>query len=209
MDIKHKLHQCKILDADRGKPIVAVVSTQDVDSDGDVIYQAESERGQGWKLDGFNKRGGRIYWMHNPFMPNLAKASATVDDGRLLLSVSFDPDDPDAVKLDRKIRGGYIDEWSVGFVPNMDKSEPNSHGGHNIYEAELWEVSVVNQGANPETATLQKSFFQDAADIVKMYEDRIKNLETLVMRMSNEKQADREHVLREAYEAINQIRSRV
>jgi hypothetical protein len=183
MDMIYKTHQCKVLDAPAGKPIVAQVSTADVDSDGDVIWQTENEHGKGWLLDDFNKRNGRVYWMHNPWVPNLAKARAWVDGGRLLLSAEFDPNDELAVVVDRKIRGGYIDEWSVGFKPMVTK--PRDGRGMDIYEALLFEVSVVNQGANYDTAVLDKMAggIADAANVARTFETRLKGIEAAIMRI--------------------------
>jgi len=199
MDLTYKTSQCKVLDADKGKPIVAQVSTAAVDSDGDVIWQSPSEHGDGWLLDDFNKRGGRVYWMHNPFVPNLASAKAWVDDERLLMAVNFDLEDELAATLDRKIRAGYIDEWSVGFQPV--KYEPRAERGLDIYTSRLFEVSVVNQGANPATAVMSKSM-ADAADLVKLFEDRLRNVEAVLMRQEREKREAAERRLANALEAI-------
>ena len=203
-DMLYKVHQCKVLDADLGKPIVAQVSTADVDSDGDVIWQEPTEKGRGWLLDGFNKRGGRVYWMHNPFVPNLAKARAWTDAGQLMLSVDFDREDELAASLDRKIRSGYLDEWSVGFRPV--KYEQREKGGLDIYESELWEVSVVNQGANANTAVLAKvaKQFGESMDLIEMYESRIRNLESEVMRLANKEDPAKARELDAFHQSLRQ-----
>jgi len=203
MEMIHKVRSCKVLDAPKGKPIVAVVSTQERDVDNDVIYQGPSDKGRGWLLDKFNARGGRVYWMHNPWIPNLAKASARVDSERLLLSVEFDLEDQLAATLDRKIRAGYLDEWSVGFIPS--EKVPNEAGGFDIYEAELWEVSVVNQGANEATGVLAKGFY-DAADVLKLYDDRLRNVESMLMREQRVRAEREQKAIASAIEVLSRNR---
>lgn len=189
MNTQRKVMVGKVIEADAGKPIVAVVSTQDKDLAGDVIWQSPNERGRGWVLDGFNK-AGRIYWMHDPFRPNLAKAKAWVDDGRLLLSVEFDKGDEFAAELDRKYREGYLSEWSVGFRPVDGKYAANEAGGYDFYESVLDEVSAVNQGMNPNTETVSK--YLTAADDVRVamegYEARLREIEAAVMRAASERE---------------------
>ena len=184
MEMIYKTAVCKVLEADRSKPIIARVSTASIDMQGDVIWQQENEHGKGWLLNDFNQRGGRIYWMHNPWVPNLARAKAWVDQSGLMLSVVFDEKDELAATLDRKVRDGYLDEWSVGFEPTATK--PRDGGGLDIYEAKLWEVSLVNQGANMETATVQKGLasIADAAAVAAMYDDRLRGIEAEIMKMS-------------------------
>jgi hypothetical protein len=189
MEMRRKVMVGKVIEADRGKPIVAVVSTQDKDLAGDVIHQAANERGQGWLLDGFN-RAGRIYWMHDPFRPNLAKARAWVDDSRLMLSVEFDQGDEFARELDRKYREGFLSEWSVGFRPVEGKYAVNEAGGYDFFESVLDEVSAVNQGMNPHTETVSK--YLHAADDVRAaldgYEARLREIEAAVMRAASERE---------------------
>jgi len=189
METRRKLFTGKVIDAPAGKPIVAVVSTSDPDLIGDVIHQGPNDRGKGWLLDDFNARG-RVYWMHDPFRPNLAKASAKVDGTRLLLSVQFDQGDDFARELDRKYREGYLTEWSVGFRP-VEYDENNEHGGWTIYEAALDEVSAVNQGMHPGTGVISKAY-NDYADMaaevttaLDSYDKRLREIEAAVMRMEN------------------------
>ena len=166
----NKVMAAKVVEAPAGKPIVALVSTENVDLAGDVIRQAATDKGRGWMLDDFNKRG-RVYWMHNPLVPNLAKATARVDQSGLLLSVEFDQGDEFARELDRKYREGFLTEWSVGFHPV--KYEPNEHGGYDFFEQTLDEVSAVNQGMNPDTRTISKALagYMDATSDVKALVD--------------------------------------
>lgn len=160
MELTRKVMTGSVVEKADGRPLVALVSRPNADLVGDVIKSLPNERGNGWQVDDFNKRGGRINWMHDVFRPNLAKAKARPSEEGLLLEVTFDLKDAFAAEIDRKYREGYLDEWSVGFYGVKDKMEPNDDGGFTFFEAKLSEVSAVNAGMHPETATLAKSFEQ-------------------------------------------------
>jgi len=207
METRRKLFTGKVVEAGEGQPIVAVVSTEVPDLIGDVMIQGKNDRGAGWLLDDFNSRG-RVYWMHDPFRPNLAKASAKVDGKQLLLSVEFDMADPFAAELDRKYREGYLTEWSVGFKPtSAEKMEANDHGGSTFYEQELYEVSAVNQGMNPGTGVISKGFSEyiEAADQFKTFDNRLRELESIAMRSEGERYAQ----TLERIKAMNERLSRI
>ena len=212
METRNKVMQCKVVDAAKGKPIVAQVSTDDVDLAGDVIVQGPNDVGRGWILDGFN-RAGRIYWMHDPLRPSLAKASAKVDNGRLLLSVQFDEGDEFAKLLDHKYRSGILDEWSVGFRPVKGKYVENDHGGLTFYEQTLDEVSAVNQGMNPNTTTISKAlegYMDRAAEVKAMlegYDARIRAIEGAIIRMERSADEQKAKALLEAMESLKRARA--
>jgi len=152
-----KVYSAEVAKAEPGKPIIAVVSDESVDADGDIIRQGPTEHGRGWLLDGFNKRP-RGFWQHdrgglNLFAPG---TRASVKDNVLLLKAEFDLDDPDAARIDGKYRRGVLTEWSVGFKGIT--MEPNEDGmGLEFFEQELREVSPVNFGSNRNTETLAKN----------------------------------------------------
>jgi hypothetical protein len=208
MEQRNKVFVGKMVDAEPGKPLVAVVSTEDADGVNDIIVQGKSDKGRGWLLDDFNERG-RIYWMHDPFRPNLAKARAWVDGPQLMLSVQFDLADPFAAELDRKYRDGFLDEWSVGFRPTSnDAYESNEKGGFTFYEQILDEVSAVNQGMNPNTRTVGKDYL-DLAGKVHEISERIRSIEAAIMQGQKRKEDDDIAELREAMEALRRARATV
>jgi len=206
MEIQRKVFTGELVKSDADKPIVAIVSTEQVDLAGDVIVQGANEAGMGWVLDDFNRRG-RIYWMHDPMRPNLAKARARVENGRLLLDVEFDKKDQFASEIERKYRDGFLTEWSVGFRPV--KYTENDHGGYTFFEQVLDEVSAVNQGMNPGTATVAKAYgdWADRAAEVKAildgYEQRLREVEGAIMRAS--RTGDEAH-MRAAHEAYMELK---
>lgn len=159
MDLIKKIMPCTLIEKAAGKPLVALVSTPGADYVGDIIMPMPNEKGGGWMVEEFNRRGGRINWMHDTLTrPNLAKARAIPSVEGLLLEVQFDLHDKKGATLDRKYREGYLDEWSVSFHGVAGRSEPNNKGGITFWESRLFEVSAVNAGMNPETETLAKSF---------------------------------------------------
>lgn len=202
-----------VKDAGPGK-LQFLVSTADVDSDGDVIHQMPTEKGAGWITDHFNK-SPLVLWSHDRFVPNLALPGTTArptEAGLLLDPAVFDMDDPAAAFVEGKIRRGSLREFSVGV--RYKTFEPIEGGaGLEVFEHELLEVSVVNRGANPSTAVLKKSMLRDRPELVERlqsagdtevedlkitlaeYEQRIKELENQIAKigdavLAREKQAD-------------------
>ena len=146
--------------------IVLLVSTEAVDSDGDIVRQRKSKRGLGWILDRFNK-APVITWQHDIWVPNLsgAKTKAKVQKhpekgfGLHLNPLTFDDGDPFAMVLDGKIRREVIKESSVGFKIIDREPIKNEEGrvtGLDIGTSELIEVAIANRGANPETEVMAK-----------------------------------------------------
>ena len=198
--------------ADDTQPILAVVSNGNPDLIGDKIIAEKTDRGNGWLLDDFNSRS-RIYWMHDPFKPNLGKATAWVDKGNLMLSVNFDKNDPFAADLDRKYREGFLTEWSVGFRGVEGKFDTdNESGGWTFYEQHLDEVSAVNQGMHPETRVVSKAYGEyldavaEAAAAINGLDTRLREIEAAIMR--GEAERDEQRLLKEL-EDIRRIRSGV
>lgn len=72
-----------------------------------------------WKVDNFHKAGGPVLWHHDQTIPPIGTARCVVDPRRraLLAEVSFDPDDPLAVKIEKKVRKGYLRAISVSWDP--------------------------------------------------------------------------------------------
>lgn len=139
-----------------------------VDRMGDIIEQS------GWDLNNF-KNNPVILWAHNSGFgedrPPIGKAlKVWVEDkgkptARLMFKVQFDLQDSFAAEIFRKIKDGFLNTVSVGFMPyEWEELDPgNWWGGLKYLKQELLELSVVPVPANPE-ALIQLNSFAKAFD---------------------------------------------
>jgi len=192
--------------------IVLLVSTEAVDSDGDIVHQGKTKHGAGWVLDRYNKAPA-ITWQHDMMIPNLSgpKTRAKVQRhetkgrGLHLNPLQFDSGDEFATFIEGKIRRDSIKESSVGFkilAREARKGDSGERVGLDIYEQELVEVAIANRGANPETEVLAKRFLSNprvlkevedggSPEIVEMKEyieelaRKVESLETTISRFSD------------------------
>ena len=157
-----KIVGAAILPEEKGGQILAMISTDSIDSDGDSIQQGKTDAGGGWQLDRFNKHPVML-WMHDHQRPSMGKAEAYLDkyEGGLALFAKgeFDPEDSFARQIESKIRRGVLSETSVGFVASKYApiNQENPWGGYNFYQQDLIEFSWVNRGANPDVESFIKS----------------------------------------------------
>ena len=145
--------QCEILrDAAKDSPVVSfIASTANADRYGDVINQS------GWDLSKY-RQNPVILLNHNANALPIGKGEVDVVDGKLMVDVEFDMDDPQAAEVARKTKAGFLNAVSVGFNPidatprsMLEKSHP-AHGQSGQYfdKAELLEISIVTIPANGE-----------------------------------------------------------
>lgn len=143
--------QCQILRDGLQKEgaISFVASTSNADRYGDIINQ------HGWDLEKF-RANPVILLNHNANSLPIGKGEVDVIDGRLMVDVEFDMDDPQAAEVARKTKAGFLNAVSVGFNPvdatprsMLEKSHP-AHGQSGQYfdRAELLEISIVTIPAN-------------------------------------------------------------
>ena len=147
------------------KRLVALVSNENIDSDGDIIHQGKNKRGMGWDLARFNK-APVLTWGHDISRPNIAgpatraKVGSIEGGGRGLFldPFEFDSGDEFAQGIAGKYQRGVLKETSVGFIGrSWDKRMvDDAMAGREYFEQELIEVAAVNRGANPDTATMVK-----------------------------------------------------
>jgi HK97 family phage prohead protease len=158
--------------------ILALVSTDSIDSDMDIIHQGKTDEGEGWSLDRFNKHPVML-WAHDPYRPSLGGGKAFVgssDLGKgLHLVPKFDSGDPFAMELEGKIRRKVIQETSVGFTSsNFSKRKDQDDDpwtGYDFWDSELQEVSWVNRGANPDVDMAVKGMIMRHPDLLKQIDD--------------------------------------
>ena len=111
----------------------------------------------GWDLGKYRKNPV-ILLNHNANALPIGKGEVDVVDGKLMVDVEFDMDDPQAAEVARKTKAGFLNAVSVGFNPidatprsMLEKSHP-AHGQSGQYfdKAELLEISIVTIPANGE-----------------------------------------------------------
>lgn len=145
------------------KKIAAVISTEAIDQDGDIIHQGKNKKGAGWVLDHYNKIP-LVLWQHNRDMMNLSSPETRVkvvkhpELGRVLKAdpIVFDEGDMVAEMLKGKVERRVIRETSVGYksiTSEVRRGKEHQYLGREFYEQKLIEFSFANRGSNMETDT--------------------------------------------------------
>lgn len=155
---KRAATEIKAVDAAQGIVTAYVNTLGMVDHDNDVIEPGAFMRSLA--------RGKKpvVCWMHNwsdviGQVTEAKEETVTGADGRpltrLLATMQFDMDDPQAVRYFGKVRKGYTDEWSVGFYALAETyaREGDTMTRH-INDLDWCEVSPVLRGASPGTTTV-------------------------------------------------------
>lgn len=130
--------------------IEAVVgSTSVLDRQGEIVEQS------GWELKNFQKNPV-ILWGHNveQTRPPIGKAEKVWVDGdgkrsKLMFKVKFDLLDTFAAEIYRKVKEGFINTVSVGFMP-LERVD------NKYLKNELLELSFVPVPANPEAVVVMR-----------------------------------------------------
>jgi hypothetical protein len=148
--------------------IIAVISTEAIDSDGDIVHQRKTKNGGGWDLSRFNA-APVLTWQHDLNRPNISgektrakvRTHETKGDALYLEPMTFDQEDDFAVGIESKIRRNIVKEFSVGFRIKAGertprKGESDQIEGLDIWGATLLENAVCNRGANQETEVFAK-----------------------------------------------------
>jgi len=163
--------EIKTIDKEVGT-LYAIFSTQDVDRHGDVVFQ------NGWDL---------INYKDNPVILNshnhgdatevIGKASdVKVEKNKLQGKITFAiNENPKAKVIFDLYAGGFLNAFSVGFIPK--KFKENKDGTVNfgvIEEAELLEVSAVSVPANARALAKAKGI---DTDILSDHNQEIENYE--------------------------------
>lgn len=148
-----------------------IASTQVLDRQGDVINQ------DGWDLSNY-KKNAVVLWGHNvkEERPPIGKAIKVWIEGegkkaKLMFKTQFDMADKFASEIYRKVKDGFINMVSVGFLPlewePLDKNE--AFGGNRFLKQELLEISFVPVPANPQAAVQIRSMGVEPIDEDKLY----------------------------------------
>lgn len=137
--------EVKTIDKELGT-LEAVFSTQDIDRHGDTVLQ------EGWDLKNF-KKNPVILNSHNygDAAEVIGKASnVRVEQKKLQGKITFAVNEnPKAKVIFDLYAGGFLNAFSVGFIPSKFKeNKDGSTDWFTIEEAELLEVSAVSVPAN-------------------------------------------------------------
>jgi HK97 family phage prohead protease len=143
----------KSTDEDK-REIEAIASVQKKDRDNDILY-----------LDGLDianfKQNPVILWSHDSSQPPIARATKVWVEGKQLkLKMQFPTSEEYsfADTIYKLVKGGYINNLSVGFKPDYEKTSFNEKNrGYEFKAAELLEVSIVNIPANSGAKIITRS----------------------------------------------------
>ncbi len=149
--------EAKVSDSD-GKSLVSMVlSTGQVDRDGDTLSPA------GWDIKAFRKNGV-ILWAHDQRSPPIGVATKVQKnvDGKLLVDAEFTPEDlnPLGHQIFRMIKAKFLKAVSVGFLPKKHEQPDESEGrgwGVDFKIQEALEGSVVTVPSNTGAFATAKS----------------------------------------------------
>lgn len=120
-------------------------STADLDRYGDSVNQ------ESWQLENY-KQNPVILWAHNASFsedrPPIGKATRVeVIEGKLEFDIEFDLADEFAANIFRKYAEGFLNAFSVGFIPHQRAY--GDDGRTILLDNELLELSCVPVPANP------------------------------------------------------------
>ncbi len=163
MNKKFRTFQIKGID-EAAKAVLAYVSTFEWDRHGERF-----EKGA-WDLENF-KKNPVVLWAHDSRSLPIGKAVEIVEDEKgLLAKTVFNMEDSFAAKVFQLFKDGFLNSFSVGFIPKEFKYEDREgqkEKGFVITGSELLEYSAVSIPANPgaqvskETAAIVKELMPD------------------------------------------------
>jgi len=126
------------------RTLVAYASTETLDRDGDIIEAS------GWVLDNFRKNPV-LLWAHRYDMPPIGKVLWVKHDGKSLKFKARFADTQMASDIWRLFKDGYLNAFSVGFIPIEMKYEERDGREVRVFKKqELLEISAVPVPANPD-----------------------------------------------------------
>lgn len=145
----------KVLDDDgeTGEFTALVSVFGNVDFHGDVVMPGAFERTlKEWSSSGYPIP---VYWGHNLSDPdyNIGEVVEVVETERgLQVRARLDMESPKAPQVYRLLKGGRVKEFSFGYgVRDSGWGERDGREVYELRDIDLYEVSVVPVGANPET----------------------------------------------------------
>lgn len=144
-----------------------------------------------------------IFFNHNSRSFPIGRATRLVKDvenGLLIVDIEFDMDDELAKEVLRKVKAGFLNGVSIGFIPNRDDMERLEDGTIVFNSADLLEVSIVGVQGNGDTVVIGRDFTpEQAKKEFEQLNEAIEQRGGRVLSKTNEKH------LRNAYQAIGKV----
>ena len=163
---------------DEERVIEFVASAEITDYDGDVV-----------KIEGMDitkiKKNKSFLWSHNQSQPPVGKILSLKKDGKTLLGkaqMTSEEEYPFGYQIYKLIKGGYINNVSVSFIPDFSKIEYKEKDGkqiRHINASTLLEVSAVNIGANSQAVITNSKMLKETFD--KAWEDGVLDGKDLIV----------------------------
>lgn len=148
-----------------------IASSGREDRDGDTINP------NGWDLTAY-KNNPILLWGHNPYNPPVGKAlNLRVEGGQLRFDFSM-ANTPMGQELKTLIKDGYLNTFSVGFIPR-EFGDVNA-GGYTFQKCELLEISLVSIPSNVDAMVTSRSFQGMSAQTKQFVLAEIKRAKTIV-----------------------------
>ena len=163
---------------DEERIVEFVASAEITDYDGDIV-----------KVDGMDiskiKKNKSFLWSHNQSQPPIGKIVSMKKDGKNLLGkaqMTSEEEYPFGYQIYKLIKGGYINNVSVSFIPDFSKIEYKEKDGKQtriINNSTLLEVSAVNIGANSQAVITNTKSLKETFD--KAWEDGVLDGKDLII----------------------------
>lgn len=123
--------------------IEAIIATNSIDRHGEVLEI------EGVDLKQY-KKNPVVLWAHDySKLPVARSISIKKQDGQIVSKMEFNPDDEESMKVYKAIKNGFVNAFSIGFIP-VDGFWDEKINGYRWTKSEMIEYSVVPVPANPE-----------------------------------------------------------
>ena len=138
-----------------------------------ATHQVEDRYGtivdvEGLDIDGY-RNNPVVFYNHNSKELPIARSTVEKVGEMMICDIYFDEEDPLAMEICRKVKKGFINAVSLGFLPDPRFAE-EEEGVLIFRKADLLEISVVNIPGNKDAI-----IFDRKADEEKMKHDKEKD----------------------------------
>ena len=137
------------------------------DSDGDVIVKGAFLK----SIEQYREKGKmpKMLWQHNPSIIVGKFMEIQEDDYGLYVKGSLILEVEKGREAYALMKAGELDAMSVGF--NIEEAGDNQERGRVISSADLWEISLVTWGANPDAKVTSVKSIDSVRDFERFLRD--------------------------------------